>query len=48
VRQFLSAIKEAHPEITTDEPGVHLGRRTIPRVVRHRSSFGEMQSGARS
>jgi protein-disulfide isomerase len=37
VRQFLSAIQEAHPEIVTDEPEERVGQRTIPRVVQQRS-----------
>jgi protein-disulfide isomerase len=37
VRQFLSAIQAAHPEIVTDESNGPLGRRAIPRVVGQRS-----------
>ena len=36
VRQLLSAIQQAHPEIVTDEPD-GVGQRTIPRVVGQRS-----------
>jgi protein-disulfide isomerase len=39
VRQFLSAIREAHPEIVVNEPEGTVGQRTIPRVVRQRSSL---------
>jgi protein-disulfide isomerase len=39
VRQFLSAIEEAHPDIVTDEPEGRAGRQTIPRVVGQRSSL---------
>jgi protein-disulfide isomerase len=37
VRQFLSAIREAHPEIVMDEAKGRVGQRTIPRVVGQRS-----------
>jgi protein-disulfide isomerase len=37
VRQFLTAIREAHPEVVTDEPEGRVGQRTIPRVVGQRS-----------
>jgi protein-disulfide isomerase len=37
VRQFLSAIQEAHPEVVTDELEGRVGQRTIPRVVGQRS-----------
>jgi protein-disulfide isomerase len=37
VRQFLTAIREAHPEVATDEPEGQIGERTIPRVVGQRS-----------
>jgi protein-disulfide isomerase len=37
VRQFLSAIEEAHPDIVTDDPEGRVGGRTIPRVVGQRS-----------
>jgi protein-disulfide isomerase len=37
VRQFLTAIREAHPEVVTDEPEGRVGERTIPRVVGQRS-----------
>jgi protein-disulfide isomerase len=37
VRQFLSAIAEAHPDIVTDGPEGRVGLRTIPRVVGQRS-----------
>jgi protein-disulfide isomerase len=37
VRQFLSAIRKAHPEIVADEPDGRVGERTIPRVVGQRS-----------
>jgi protein-disulfide isomerase len=37
VRQFLSAIQDAHPEIVIDEPNERVGQRTIPRVVGQRS-----------
>jgi protein-disulfide isomerase len=36
VRQFISAIQEAHPDVVTDEPEGQVGR-TIPRVVGQRS-----------
>lgn len=39
VRQFLSAIREAHPEIVVNEPKRKVGHRTIPRVVGQRSSL---------
>jgi protein-disulfide isomerase len=39
VRQILSAIHRAHPEIITDEPEEQVGQRMIPRVVRQRSPF---------
>jgi protein-disulfide isomerase len=39
VRQLLSAIQEAHPEIVADDPEGRVGQRTIPRVVRQRSPF---------
>jgi protein-disulfide isomerase len=37
VRQFISAIQEAHPDVVTDEPKGRVGQRTIPRVVGQRS-----------
>jgi protein-disulfide isomerase len=37
VRQLLSAIHEAHPEVVTAEPQRRVGQRTIPRVVGLRS-----------
>ena len=37
VRQMLSAIQQAHPDIVVDEPDGRVGQRTIPRVVRQRS-----------
>ena len=37
VRQILSAIQDAHPEIVIDEPTGRVGGRTIPRVVGQRS-----------
>lgn len=37
VRQFLSAILQAHPEVVTDEANGPVGQRTIPRVVGQRS-----------
>jgi protein-disulfide isomerase len=37
VRQLLSAIQEAHPDIVTDVPEGRGGQRTIPRVVGQRS-----------
>ncbi len=39
VRQILSAIQEAHPEIVVNEPDGRVGGRTIPRVVGQRSSL---------
>ncbi len=39
VRQLLSAIREAHPEVVTEPPRKRTGRRTIPRVVGQRSPF---------
>jgi protein-disulfide isomerase len=41
VRQFLSAIEEAHPDIVSDEPVGRVGQRTIPRVVGQRSPLRE-------
>jgi protein-disulfide isomerase len=38
VRQFLSAIQGAHPEVVTDEPEGQVGQRAIPRVVYQRST----------
>jgi protein-disulfide isomerase len=37
VRQFISAIQEAHPDVVTAEPEGRVGQRTIPRVVGQRS-----------
>ena len=37
VRQILSAIQDAHPEIVATEPDEPVGQRTIPRVVGQRS-----------
>jgi protein-disulfide isomerase len=39
VRQILAAIQRAHPEAVTGELEGRVGERTIPRVVRQRSSF---------
>jgi protein-disulfide isomerase len=41
VRQFLSAIEDAHPEIVSDQAGGRHGQRTIPRVVGQRSALRE-------
>jgi protein-disulfide isomerase len=37
VRQFLAAIREAHPGVVSASPDGQVGQRTIPRVVRQRS-----------
>jgi protein-disulfide isomerase len=39
VRQFLAAIKEAHPDLVTADLEGLVGQRTIPRVVGQRSPF---------
>jgi protein-disulfide isomerase len=39
VRQFLAAIQEAHPDVVNEALEGRVGQRTIPRVVRQRSSF---------
>jgi protein-disulfide isomerase len=39
VRGFLSAIRQTHPEIETDELEGNVGRRAIPRVVYQRSTI---------
>jgi protein-disulfide isomerase len=39
VRQLLAAIREAHPDVVSKELAGQVGQRTIPRVVRQRSSF---------
>ncbi len=37
VRQFLTAIREAHPDVVNEGLETRVGQRTIPRVVRQRS-----------
>jgi protein-disulfide isomerase len=39
VRQFISAIQEAHPDVVTDESEGRVRQGTIPRVVGQRSSL---------
>ena len=39
VRQFLTAIQGAHPDVVIEKLEERIGQRTIPRVVRQRSPF---------
>jgi protein-disulfide isomerase len=44
LRQFLAAIKDAHPDVVSDELEGRVAQRTLPRVVRRRSPLGPSTS----